>query len=178
MTIYPNKDGKLELDDEISHMNVKKISDEEDTMKIIPENPGKSGDKPIDGKNLELTIINEPVRIKTSLSNVDPKAVNFYADIIGTAFGIPSTLRPFAAYFCGVRHDKTTNEVFSNHGILRLKLLNQMRGRDYLEALRVVLDNPTEDTIKNLTGCEISKFDTEGLIDINSKIFIKNIEFK
>jgi hypothetical protein len=167
MTIYANKDGKLEFEGKNSQKNIKNQPKIEEKM----NEPSNSGNTPINGENLESKIIPEPVRIVTSLSRVDQKAIQNYANAVGQAFNIPEELRQFAAYFCSVSYKRESNEVFPDRGMLKLSLQNKMRGKDFLESLRVILSNPTEDTIIDLTGKNISSYNSEESIIIANHIF-------
>ena len=127
-------------------------------------------------KNLEaITNPNPEIKVETpkeegiitSLSKVSPSAIQRYAKAVGKAFDIPKELRTFVAYFCKVEHEIERYTSGEKEGRLMLRFDTSMLGRDYKEALRNLLNNPDNQTIKTLTGKDITEIivDKEVIID-------------
>lgn len=151
------------------------------TPKIkFPEEENKDVDaseKKNDLVNIESIITSpiikeeENVTINTSLSKVSFDAIQKYANAVGKAFGISKELRLFVAYFgkveCNQRYSESN---LAHYGILNLKADRFMSGKDYLEALRILLNNPDNQTIKTFTGKNISDYMNDEEIEIDARI--------
>jgi len=110
-------------------------------------------------------------KIVTTLSSISQTSLNTFANAVGKKFWIDPELRLFAAYFCGVKHVVNDSNFWGNkEGQLKLHILETMKGKDFLETMRVLFKDPTEETIIELTGCNIDFFERNNDVTIDSKM--------
>ncbi len=136
----------------------------------VPNNTNITSTKDVEKNKMETIIQND--KITTSLTRVSSYSINQYADAVGKMFDIPKELRLFAAYFCKLENTSVYNGwADKNMPAIRLTFDRNMNGNDFLESLRVVLDNPDNNTIKLLTGKNIADYTNNLPVEIQDNIF-------